>query len=633
MFGSWNVTNASVKAHSITSSYLKKNLGSKGELYIEAKHLSNFFENDEVLIYYTGTISHCYSNANTEQANITATIFDLYKKYQAQFYKNLDGLFCILVFDKKQNTLLLSNNRYQTTSLYYYASGEGFYFCKQIWQLKLFKDINFNIYYPSIRMFIANGFNQSDKTQIENLSKLLPTYQIEANTSSYKLNNHWSEEIPFDRRPLSSVQEALKEYENLYQLGIKRFIDSKNPSGTGTLLSGGHDTSWVTIQYSKIYKKPLKAFTVTFPGWAFNEENYARNIAEKFHAEFHPVEFNASHFDEIVNMIRGMEEPAVGVSLPLHILGQQASQHVDLMLGGDGGDTLWGEYFPVGEYHRHIRKFPEGLRRFFHTSALALAKTAGWERFWELEHVASLFQEPDFYVNFMRRLCTYRHFSNEYQQQMFASGKLEQVEYDHGIHQLNYDPKKDFNDFLIESKLFNAFYTYQSFQSTKTFEYFNMEFYLPTIQREVIRFITNLPSSWVNGGSTFHRLTNSKSINRRFHKLALSQYLKREEIYNRSFDIPWTMIFNQRKHLIDLLEARLIKRGWYNSEFIKNLFAEFRTQRQTDRELLQLRNHGYRIYTLLSLEVWATEFIDQQEKLVDSRVSKSQISIEEYLST
>jgi asparagine synthase (glutamine-hydrolysing) len=138
-------------------------------------------------------------------------------------------------------------------------------------------------------------------------------------------------------------------------------------------------------------------------------------------------------------------------------------------------------------------------------------------------------------------------------------------------------------------------------------------------------FITSLPEEWINGGSTFQRLINDKSINRRFHKKALARYLRSEEIYNRSFDIPWYTILKPRKRLLELLLKKLKSRGWYQSHTLDKIFGEFENQKNKAYELLELKSHGYRIFTLLSLEVWAMQYLDN--------VSFEGATLEDYLRT
>jgi asparagine synthase (glutamine-hydrolysing) len=297
------------------------------------------------------------------------------------------------------------------------------------------------------------------------------------------------------------------------------------------------------------------------------------------------------------------------------------------MLGGDGGDTLWGEYYPVAEFHRYIQHAPKFLRELLYQGAKGLRKITDWERFWELEHVSELFRKDNYYDDFLRRLCTYRHFSDEFQDSLLNKDVFGGVKPARSSLELEFN-KDNFEEMLIEAKLFNAFYTYMSFFTYNSMESNGLNLYFPTINKDLIDFITSLPKEWVNGGTTFHRLTNHKSINRKFHKHALARYLKTEEIYNRSFDMPWYMILKPRVDVLEKLLMRLKDRGWYNNLELEKLFSEFRTQNVKDYELLELKHHGYRVYTLLALEIWCMEFIDGGiEKSYDSN-----ISLEEYLS-
>lgn len=565
------------------------------------------FQNEGLVISIQGTISSI-EGQNVGESN-EAALSRLYRKFGDDFYKRTDGLHLILLYEIGKRKLVISNNRYQASQLYYCQMGSKLYFAKSMKWLLEMSGTSSRAHLGAILNFLSNGFNVSDQTQIQNVKKLLPTKQIVVQSGKVEVRDHWKEEVPFDRRPIGDIQDELVRYETLYRQGLERFLDQKQPRQVGTLLSGGHDTSWVAIQYAQLKRKPLNAYTITFPGWAFNEEAYARNISEKFNARFCPIPFSGTGLDSIVDLIRSAEEPVVGSSLPLHCLAEKAGDDCDLMLGGDGGDTLWGEYFPVAEFHKYIKHFSLGMRRAVHGVSKKLALTTDWERFWELEHVASLFATQDFYKDFIRRLCTYRHFTDSFQKDLLDPQLFSNVSHEPSSMEIQFN-EQNFSQALIEGKLLNAFYTYQSFHTTKSMERFGMEFYLPTIQKDVIQFITNLPDKWVNGGTTLHRLINSKAINRRFHKLALSKYLKQEEIYNRSFDIPWTAIFKERPFVLDLLKDRLKKRGWYQARTIDRVFDEFKNQNQKEFELLELKNHGYRIFTLLSLEIWASEYID-----------------------
>lgn len=544
-----------------------------------------------------------------------------------KIHQSLDGTYFIIFYFKKDKKLFLLNNRYQASTCYYTDQpNSGFCFSNNLFSLsdKLRESAPLKAHLGSIQSFLSNGFTMTDQTQIQGIKKVLPCFRVIASKPGYVLEEFAKSEYFFDRKPIGNLEDSLKTYEEIYQKGIRQFLEETNPKEVGTLLSGGHDTSFAMIQATKVHKNPIHAFTVTFPGWAWDESEFAKNICEKSGGIFHPVEFGPSDLDYIVSMAHGNQEPVVGSSLPLHKLSLFASQKVGTLLGGDGGDTLWGEYYPVGEYHRFTKSLPLSFKKAIHQFSKTARKLTDWERFWELEHVSELFCSKNPYDDFMRRLCTYRHFKPEFLNNLLVGG-FNTKELPPSAYQVPFT-KNNFQEALIYGKLYNAFYTYQSFSTYRSVEHFGTPFYLPTINKDLIRFIGELPYNWLNGGTFFHRLTNNKMINRRFHKMALAKYLKREEIYNRSFDIPWYKILKPRTEVLKKLLFSLKDRGWYKEEYLDMLFNEFEQQEAKEYELLELKHHGYRIFTLLSLEVWSREVLDGRRTAQPDR----KIPLEEY---
>lgn len=577
--------------------------------FFSLQEANSFYENDHFLISISGTITNSFDSLDlTSNEEI---ILNLYNTYGVLFYKRLQGTFFIILWDKEKERLVLANNAHQTSNLYYAYIDQVLYFSDSLKKISN-KLRSSEPFFPSIRSFISNGFTYSDKTQLAEISKLLPTFSIVYEEMKLSIHNHWDEEIYFKEEKVTNLEKRLDQYEETYQKVLKDYLNKHNEEEVGCLLSGGHDTSFAAIQLRNITKNPIKAYTITFPNWAFNEELHAKRIANKLDLDFTPIPFKPEHIDSIVELIHAVEEPVVGVALPLFILSKHAQSEVDIIIGGDGGDTIWGEYYPVAEFHRYVKHLPLFLRVLIHKTSKLLAKVTDWERFWELEHVAELFAHRDYYDQFMRKLCTYRHFNDSTMQQLFKEEFYQNGIIARSILEVPFN-KRNFSQSLIEGKLFNAFYTYMGFSQTKLMKYCDIKFFMPTVQKAVIDFITSLPMKWINGGTTIQRLTNNKKINRKFHKRALSRYLNKDEIYNRSFDIPWHLILSPREDILSELEKSLIKRGWYKESYINNLFSEFKNQKVNDKEILQLKNHGYRIFTLLSLEVWCLLFLDNKE--------------------
>ncbi len=537
-------------------------------------------------------------------------VYDMFCLKGPRFVRDLEGSFFITIYRQSDQSLFLFNNFIDAFQLYYFIDGQGVYFSKHLQDLLRTFPISRKVHFGSVRSFLANGFTWSDQTQLDGVKKLLPAHYIHAQPEGIKVANLWEGHLQFRRRQFANLEDHLDLYESRFRQGIADYLDQSQPKELGCLLSGGHDTSFVLHHAAQCFAKPVHAFTVTFPDWNFSEESSAANIARKTGSIHHCVPFRPDNLNALVSLIQACEEPVVGSTLPLHCLADQASRVVDCMFGGDGGDTLWAEYHPVAEVHRYIKYLPLMGRKSVHRMSRGVAKVLGWERLWELEHVLGLFARPDFYQHFMLHLCTYRHFDQRWQNRVFRP-EVVNVDYSVPSYEVPFNAE-NFDEALIEGKLFNAFFTYQSFSQSKSLNYFGLPFFLPSLTKDVVDLITSLPRHWVNGGTTLHRLSNSKKTNRMFHKMALKRHFEQGEIYNRSFDMPWHRLLKPRKELLGNLKNSLLNRGWFQEEGLNELFEGFLQFRNKDHEIIELRDNGYRIFTLMSLEAWCRIYLDDR---------------------
>lgn len=110
---------------------------------------------------------------------------------------------------------------------------------------------------------------------------------------------------------------------------------------TGVLLSGGIDSSTIAA-----FAPHLPAFTGWYEGEPYDERAWARLARHQEHHEIQitPDDF-ITHFDD---MIRAVDPPYAGPgTFGQWMVARYASEHVDVLLSGEGGDELFGGYARV----------------------------------------------------------------------------------------------------------------------------------------------------------------------------------------------------------------------------------------------------------------------------------------------
>src|SRR4029077_11606441 len=120
----------------------------------------------------------------------------------------------------------------------------------------------------------------------------------------------------------------------------------------GIFLSGGIDSSCVATAAVAAGGR-MKAFSVGFENASFDESAYARMMAERLDVEWISETLHERNLIDVMDVaLDHIDEPLADPSfLPTFLLSRLAARHVKVVVGGDGGDELWGGY-PTYRAHR-----------------------------------------------------------------------------------------------------------------------------------------------------------------------------------------------------------------------------------------------------------------------------------------
>ena len=199
--------------------------------------------------------------------------------------------------------------------------------------------------YDSIREYLTFQYVFNHDTFYHGIHKLPPGHYLDVDLSAMrsKLVKYWDLDFAVDTHHTEEYfTYALRQ---LLQDTIA--IQLRSDVGVGAYLSGGMDSSVVAILSSLTYSGKLKTFTGAFrEGNEFDETGYAREAAKACDAEIYEIYPTEAEFIEILPaLIYYMDEPAAGPGLfPQYMVSKLASQEVKVVLGGQGGDEIFGGY-------------------------------------------------------------------------------------------------------------------------------------------------------------------------------------------------------------------------------------------------------------------------------------------------
>src|SRR5208283_1257027 len=146
----------------------------------------------------------------------------------------------------------------------------------------------------------------------------------------------------------------------------------------GLFLSSGIDSSAVACRLAGMGHSGLQTFTAAFPGTSFDESADARATATRLSLANVSIAVSNRIVDDFPRLVADLDEPfADPSSVPMWQLARETTRHVKVVLGGDGGDELFGGYKRYAQHLRTCWRRGTSLPWLKAPSAIA---GGGWQR-------------------------------------------------------------------------------------------------------------------------------------------------------------------------------------------------------------------------------------------------------------
>jgi asparagine synthase (glutamine-hydrolysing) len=135
----------------------------------------------------------------------------------------------------------------------------------------------------------------------------------------------------------------------------------------GCFLSGGVDSSLIA-QFAREVDLTLLTFTVRMPDPRFDESTFASDIARHLDVKHHILDVDPNPSEDLVHLIQLLGQPFGDSSiLPTYWVSKAAREHVKVAISGDGGDELFVGYDRyvaarfLTKHHRWLRNLPVSM--------------------------------------------------------------------------------------------------------------------------------------------------------------------------------------------------------------------------------------------------------------------------------
>jgi asparagine synthase (glutamine-hydrolysing) len=512
--------------------------------------------------------------------------------------QNLRGRFAYVFWDMGAQRLLACTDAFRSCTVYYAQTPWGLVLASDLRLIIRAGLVPPTVSKQAIYHYLNFSYVPAPITAIEGVSKLPPGYCLESLAGKTQLRKYWDAVYPEDIQGTDAHRaNGLRDkiVDTVRQYG------ASEPDGWGAFLSGGNDSSSISSILSRGCTKPVNSFSIGFEEDGFDELPYSRIASTAFGLKAHERRVNEQQAVDIIpRLVQAYDEPFGNSSaIPTFYCAELAAQNgVHLLVGGDGGDEIYGgneryrkdqifnQYFRAPAPVRMLgsamaavlkgvdSRFANRIKNFVHRGSMPNPDRFYSDDSFASDHFDALLSPAfqgavgrDDSLNVQRALYKEANTSSELHRLMYLDLKMTIAD----------------NDVV---------------KVVRAAKLAGVQVVFPYLDRSLIDYTGRLPAG-----------DKVRGLQKRYLFKMATQTILPEEIRKKKkqgFGLPVSVwlrrsgVFHQMVHDI-VLSPQAIGRGYCQSEFVRQLI---------ERHERGAWDHAGEIYMLLMLELWHREYID-----------------------
>lgn len=357
---------------------------------------------DKVTVVFNGEI---YNHADLaaqirsplQTRSDTEVLLRLFTEMGERAFNRLEGFFSAGFINQATGEVTLVRDPWGIKPLYYAPLADGgLMFASELKPFLKVNSLRPKVSPRSFQHFLFWEHVPEDESMLEGVFKLKPGHYLRWRDGHLQVHGYTM--VP----ELLSLPERARSSNEVWT-GILESVEKAFTADVpvGILLSGGLDSSVLALAAHELKGAHLPTFSIGFSDPDFDESRYAESVAHLIKSEHVTKKLTADDLlERWQDITRDIDEPIADPSLiPTRILCELARESVKVVMGGDGGDELFGGYptYIAHRYHSVLRSIPEGCLsplRFLINHKLKM--TDAYQPFaWKLKRLIGRFdQDP-----------------------------------------------------------------------------------------------------------------------------------------------------------------------------------------------------------------------------------------------
>jgi asparagine synthase (glutamine-hydrolysing) len=305
-----------------------------------------------IVLAFNGAIYNAFDyKAELESAGFrfrsstdTEVVLYLYEHYGLEgMLERLNGMFAIVIADLRSREVHLVRDHFGIKPLYWTQAGATVLFASEAKALLAHPAFTAAIDTNYLDEQLAFRYVAGEASLLEGVRQLRPGHRAKITPEGVTTARYWTIPDPAGKAQPTRDQ-AVEQLDDI----LRRSVASQLMSDVtvGCQLSGGIDSSLVTLFASAQSSARMEAFSVVFEDPKFSEEPWIAEAAGIAGVHSHRFLFSERTFTDRLELATWhMDQPISHPnSLGIWLLAEHARERVTVLLSGEGADEVFGGY-------------------------------------------------------------------------------------------------------------------------------------------------------------------------------------------------------------------------------------------------------------------------------------------------
>ncbi len=307
----------------------------------------------------------------------TEVLVHAYEEWGDACVDRLRGMFAFAIWDEVRGRLFAARDHLGQKPFYYVEGAGEFSFASEIKALLALDPALAELDPAALQQYLTLRIVMPPHSMFRRIRKLPPAHKLVFDMErGLRISRYW--DLEYEPKLAGSDAALTDRLEQEIVESLKAHVVSDVP--IGAFLSGGLDSTLVVALLAKfVLDEPIQTFSGSLAYKDFDEAPHARAVAERYGTLHHEQAIEPS-LRLLPMLVAQMDEPSDPLAVCSYLIAGMARQHVKVVLGGDGGDELFGGYdrYYGNRFASVYALLPRAIREHVTGALLRRTSDGGW---------------------------------------------------------------------------------------------------------------------------------------------------------------------------------------------------------------------------------------------------------------